>query len=225
MTDIGPIDTRGGKIKISLRHKLTWWFASKGYRSLKMLLHSPFGLASAALLAGGWVTWMLVSRWVVIMTAALALVGLLQWRKRSPYTFQRYVRQTLRGLWRGWLIYRLRWGRIMKRSQVPMNHGTKFPWLARFWSTRWADYAEFDMRDGQRIGDYQPVADRMNTTIKGLGATVYPVPEKHSKRLRIEVLARDPLIENQRVPQRPPISSPLPSAMTTAITRRLGASR
>jgi S-DNA-T family DNA segregation ATPase FtsK/SpoIIIE len=66
------------------------------------------------------------------------------------------------------------------------------------------------MLDGQRIGDYQPVADRMNTTIKGLGATVFPVPEKHSKRLRIEVLARDPLIENARIPQRPAISNPLP---------------
>lgn len=210
MSDIGPIDTRGGKVRIGVGHKIAAWFASKGWRSFKMLLHSPFGLVCSLLISGGWVTWAVLSRWVVIASAIAGLVALASWRKRAPYSFDRHVKQTLRGLWRGWLIYRWRWGRIMKRSEVPHNKGNRFPLMTRFRSTEFADYAEFDMLDGQRKGDYQPVADRMNTTIKGLGATVLPVPEKHAKRLRIEVLVRDPLIENARVPVRPPITEPLP---------------
>lgn len=210
MTDLGPIDVRGGAIRITFWQKVRNWLASKGWRSFKMLLHSPFGMITTVLLGGGWATWMMISRWIVILTAVGAIFGLVAWKKRAPYSFDQHVRYKWRGLWRGWLVYRLRWGRIMKRSEVPHNKGNRFPLMTGFSSTRWADYAEFNMLDGQRKGDYQPVADRMNTTIKGLGATIFEVPEKHAKRLRIEVLVRDPLIENARIPQRPTLANPLP---------------
>jgi S-DNA-T family DNA segregation ATPase FtsK/SpoIIIE len=45
--------------------------------------------------------------------AALVMVGLLVWRLAWPGSFARVVSRPLRGVWRGWWVYRLGWAKSM----------------------------------------------------------------------------------------------------------------
>jgi DNA segregation ATPase FtsK/SpoIIIE, S-DNA-T family len=216
----GPVVWRDERLTLSARQRAVIWTVKKARRWTIMLIHSKFGLGFSGVAIMVTLTWFLVSHLLVIIAAGLAVVGLGYWRKRSPETFHRHVTMTVRGLWRGWWVYRRKWGRAMRAATVTHIQGSQLPILLGVRSSPWVDEAEFRLMDGQQPGDYIPNAQRLNTTFRGKSITVERVPDKED-RLRIYALARDPLAVE--VPPRPlpTIENLLPRAgLDVAITEK-----
>lgn len=107
--DREPVRIVQEPVRVSVWAVVFGWLARRLARLLIAVLRSPSACAVLAVLVAGIWLWQVYGPTPVLVSLGVLVILLTGWRLRWPRSFERWVRWTVRGWWRGGLIYRLRW--------------------------------------------------------------------------------------------------------------------
>src|SRR3954447_20743670 len=194
-----PLRLNIAKVHVPLSAVLAAWLG----RTLAQSLGALLGLV----LARPWILLVVVVTWlggrVVDGHGTAALLALLLivtalftcWRVVWPESCTRQVAWRLRGVWRGWVVYRASWSAAMATTglAVSMDGREYVPRRVRVASTGTVDRVEVAMLPGQVFEDWTSVAPRLAQTFGAQECRVRTT--RHRQRLELWFLIRDPLTD------------------------------
>src|SRR4051794_37464766 len=127
---------------------------------------------------------------LLMLTALLAC-----WRVVRPESFPRHVTWRVRGVGRGWVIYRATWTAAMTTTglAVTIDGREYLPRRVRVASTGTVDRVEVAMLPGQVVEDWTSVAPRLAQTFGAQECRVRTT--RHRQCLELWFLIRDPLTD------------------------------
>jgi S-DNA-T family DNA segregation ATPase FtsK/SpoIIIE len=195
--ETNPVRLNVAKVHVPLSAVLAAWVSRKLGQGLawllRLVIRRPVVLVPVA---GVWFAVRLAhGHGVVVATilAVVATVALVVWRWRWPDTFTRQVIWRLRGLWRGWVVYRFAWQPAMVTTNlaVTMDSSGYVPKMLRVSSTGTVDRVWVRMLPGQVFDDWTAVGPRLAQTFGAQDCRVRTA--KHRHQLELWFLVDDPL--------------------------------
>ena len=199
--ETNPLRLNIARVHIPLSAVLAAWAARKTGHAIARLLHQTFRrpwVLLAVTLA--WFGLRLLHGHDLAGTGTVLLVlvaALIAWWWRWRESFTRHVGWRLRGLWRGWAVYRFSWQPAMVTTglAVGMDGEQYLPKRLRVTSTGTVDRVWVRMLPGQVFEDWTSVAPRLAQTFGAQECRVHTElsGRGHRQRLELWFLVADPL--------------------------------
>ena len=123
--ETNPVRLNVAKVHVPLSAVLAAWVSRKLSQGLvwllRLIIHRPVVLVPMGVM---WFAVRLAHGHGVVVTSILTMVttaALVVWRWRWPDSFTRHVVWRLRGLWRGWVVYRFAWQPAMVTTNLAVT--------------------------------------------------------------------------------------------------------
>ena len=191
-----PLRLNIARVHVPLSAVLAAWSARKIGSGVGWLLRHPLLLLA---LPAGWLVARLLNGHAIaaVLLLVLMLGSLLTaWRLVSHRSFTREVSWRVRGVWRGWRVYRFCWQPAMVTTNLAVRvDGEEYlPKILRITSTGSVDRVWARMLPGQVLEDWTRVGSRLAQTFGAKECRIRSTP-RHRQQLELWFLIDDPLTE------------------------------